>query len=69
MSNENMNQKNSKKRSFFLILQKVTGISTNYGLEHILKDVWNRDWANMWYQIERSNQNAGVHHITEVNNK
>jgi len=69
MSNKNMNQTNSKKRSLFLVLQKVTGISTNYGLEHILKDIWNRDWANMWYQIERSNQNAGVHHITEVNNK
>lgn len=66
MSNENMNQKNSKKRSFFLILQKVTGISTNYGLEHILKDVWNRDWANIWYQIELSYNNCGIKNINEV---
>ena len=66
MSNENMNQKNSKIRSLFLVLQKVTGISTNYGLEHIIRDVYNRDWANIWYQVELSNKNAGVHHVTEV---
>ena len=61
-----MNQKNSKIRSLFLVLQKVTAISTNYGIEHIIRDVYNRDWANIWYQVELSNKNAGVHHVTEV---
>ena len=68
MSNQkNMNQKNSKKRSLFLVLQKVTGISTNYGIEHFIRDLIKRDFDNIWYQVERSNQNAGVHHVTEVN--
>ena len=69
MSKQNMNQKNSKIRSLFLVLQKVTGISTNYGIEHFIRDLIKRDFDNMWYQIELSNKNAGVHHINEVTKK
>ena len=66
LNQKNMNQKNSKLRSLFLVLQKVTGISTNYGIEHFIRDIVKRDFDNIWYQVERSYNNCGTKNINEV---
>ena len=70
MSNQkNMNQTNSKIKTFFYMVQKVTGISCNYGIEHFIRDLIKRDFNNIWYQVELSYNNCGIKNINQVNNK
>ena len=66
LNKKNMNQKNSKLRSLFLVLQKIAAVSTNYGIEHFIRDIVKRDFNNIWYQVELSYNNCGIKNINEV---